>query len=80
MQNAYFIRGRIRVNYRLTQQRSIRMNGIWLHFMRYFQAPSGMATLDSCRIVEALIPMAELYGSDLQQLVADERRVEDQPH
>lgn len=56
------------------------MNGIWLHFMRYFQAPSGMATLDSCRVVEALIPMAELYGSDLQQLVADERRVEDQPH
>lgn len=56
------------------------MNGIWLHFMRYFQAPSGMATLDSCRIVEALIPMAELYGGDLQQLWVNDPRVEDEPH
>ncbi|CAY73769.1 hypothetical protein [Erwinia pyrifoliae] len=56
------------------------MNGIWLHFMRYFQAPSGMAPLDSCRIVEALIPMAELYGGDLQQLWVNDRCVEDEPH
>lgn len=44
------------------------MNGIWLHFTRFFQAPSGMATLDSCRVIEAMMPMVELYGVDLRDL------------
>jgi len=44
------------------------MKGLWLHFTRYFQVPAGMPTLDSCRIVEAMIPMVELYGVDLPPL------------
>ncbi|MEN5014879.1 hypothetical protein ABEH87_00760 [Erwinia sp. Eh17-17] len=44
------------------------MNGLWLHFTRFFQAPSGMATLDSCRVIEAMIPMVELYGVALHDL------------
>ena len=44
------------------------MNGLWLHFTRFFQAPSGMAMLDSCRVIEAMIPMVELYGVALHDL------------
>ncbi|MBK0033686.1 hypothetical protein IBT47_15445 [Erwinia sp. S43] len=44
------------------------MKGLWLHFTRFFQVPAGMATLDSCRVVEAMIPMVELYGVDLHDL------------
>jgi len=44
------------------------MNGIWLHFTRFFQAPSGMATLDSWRGIEAMMPMGELYGVHLHDL------------
>lgn len=46
------------------------MKGLWLHFTRFFQAPSGLMTLDSCRVVEAMIPMVELYGVDLHHLPA----------
>lgn len=49
------------------------MNGIWLHFTRFFQAPSGMATLDSCRVIEAMMPMVELYGVDLRDLPSLQR-------
>ncbi|WP_173581505.1 hypothetical protein [Winslowiella iniecta] len=44
------------------------MKGLWLHFTRFFHVPSGMATLDSCRVVEAMMPMAELYGVDFNGL------------
>ncbi|MFG1174170.1 hypothetical protein AAFN90_11365 [Erwiniaceae bacterium CAU 1747] len=54
------------------------MKGIWLHFTRFFQLPTGMATLDSCRVVEAMIPMMELYGVDLHDLPAlNDRRMSD---
>lgn len=54
------------------------MKGLWLHFTRYFQAPSGMATLDSCRVVEAMMPMVELYGLGLHDLtVLHEQRQRD---
>lgn len=46
------------------------MKGLWLHFTRYFQAPAGMVSLDSCRVVEAMMPMVELYGVELHDLPA----------
>ncbi|WP_195918331.1 hypothetical protein [Erwinia sorbitola] len=54
------------------------MNGIWLHFTRFFQAPSGMATLDSCRVIEAMMPMVELYGVDLPDLHPAQQRHPDE--
>ncbi|BCQ35800.1 hypothetical protein LJN55_15705 [Erwinia rhapontici] len=53
------------------------MKGIWLHFTRFFQAPSGMATLDSCRVIEAMMPMVELYGVDLHDLPSLQQRHHD---
>ena len=50
------------------------MKGIWLHFTRFFHAPSGMNTLDSCRVIEAMMPMVELYGVDLHNLPALQQR------
>jgi len=54
------------------------MKGIWLHFTRFFQAPSGMATLDSCRVIEAMMPMVELYGVDLHDLSSLQQRHQDE--
>lgn len=44
------------------------MEGLWLHFTRFFQAPAGVAALESCRVVEALVPLANLYGVDFHGL------------
>lgn len=38
------------------------------------KGPSSMATFDSCRVVEAMIPMIELYGVDLYELITPEPR------
>jgi len=46
------------------------MKGLWLHFTHFFHVPSGMATLDSCRVIEAMMPMMELYGVDIRDLPA----------
>jgi len=46
------------------------MKGLWLHFTRFFHVPSGMAALDSCRVIEAMMPMVELYGVDLHGMLA----------
>ncbi|WP_426768272.1 hypothetical protein [Erwinia aphidicola] len=54
------------------------MKGFWQHFTRYFEGPSGMATFDSCRVVEAMIPMIELYGVDLYELTTPQPRGQDE--
>ncbi|MFS2224457.1 hypothetical protein [Pantoea sp. B65] len=52
------------------------MKGLWLHFTRMFHVPSGMATLDSCRIIEAMMPMVELYGVDIHGLPSQRKDIE----
>ncbi|QKJ87887.1 hypothetical protein PMPD1_2952 [Paramixta manurensis] len=55
------------------------MKGLWLHFTRLFSVPPGFATLDSCRVIEAMMPMVELYGMDIHELPSQRLDIEPPP-